>query len=271
MEGGRRSGLPARLPGRAGRWRASDYPGIRPGRDRGPRRRTSRSAAARCGSSAATGAGDRARAEADGPAGDRRGQRRATRRSTSLELGGRWRGPPPDSTWRDRLAAGCRGRRVVVGPSAAERSASTATGRPRRCAASARRPWSVWPDRPRRGARPIARPRDRPRQPDVARSLGSGRGQVHLLDVFVEHPCRREPPDVSSHRAPHQPTQARGKPLGVALVVARHDLLLEDPVQVLRVGPVLGPLVGVRLAAADRPAVVAGPALVPPAVEDAES
>ena len=57
--------------------------------------------------------------------------------------------------------------------------------------------------------------------------------------------------------------------VGVALVVGRHELLLEDPVQVLRVGPVLGALVGVRVAAADGPAVVAGPALVPPAVEHA--
>ena len=40
------------------------------------------------------------------------------------------------------------------------------------------------------------------------------------------------------------------------------------PVQVLRVVPVLGRLVGVRLAPADGPAVRAVPALVPPAVED---
>ena len=63
---------------------------------------------------------------------------------------------------------------------------------------------------------------------------------------------------------------ARRQPVGVALVVARDDLLLEDPVQVLRVAPVLGGLVGVRLATADRPAVVAVEALVPPAVEDAD-
>ena len=42
------------------------------------------------------------------------------------------------------------------------------------------------------------------------------------------------------------------------------------PVEVLRVAPVLGGLVGVDLAAADRPAVVAVVALVPPAVEDAD-
>ena len=52
--------------------------------------------------------------------------------------------------------------------------------------------------------------------------------------------------------------QRAGQAVRVALVVGRDQLLLEDPVQVLRVGPVLGALVGVGLAAADRPAVVAG-------------
>ena len=61
-----------------------------------------------------------------------------------------------------------------------------------------------------------------------------------------------------------------GQAVRVALVVARDHLLLEDAVEVQGVGPVLGPLVGVGLAAADRPAVVAGPALVPPAVEDGQ-
>ena len=45
--------------------------------------------------------------------------------------------------------------------------------------------------------------------------------------------------------------------LGVPLVVGGDQLLLQDAVQVLDVGPVLGPLVGIGLAAADRPAVVA--------------
>ena len=58
--------------------------------------------------------------------------------------------------------------------------------------------------------------------------------------------------------------------VGVALVVGRDDLLLEEPVEVLRVAPVLGGFVRVRLAAADRPAVVVLEALVPPAVEHAD-
>ena len=42
------------------------------------------------------------------------------------------------------------------------------------------------------------------------------------------------------HRAAHDLEPARREPGRVARVVARDDLLLEDPVQVLRVGPVLG-------------------------------
>ena len=53
-------------------------------------------------------------------------------------------------------------------------------------------------------------------------------------------------------------SQRGGQPVRVAVVVARDDLLLEDPVEVLGVRPVLRTLVRVRLAAADRPAVVAG-------------
>ena len=54
------------------------------------------------------------------------------------------------------------------------------------------------------------------------------------------------------------------------LVVGGHDLLLEQAIQVLRVAPILRGLVGVRLAVADGPAVVAVVALVPPAIEDAD-
>ena len=39
-------------------------------------------------------------------------------------------------------------------------------------------------------------------------------------------------------------SQRRRQPLRVALVVLRHDLVLQEPVEVLRVGPVLGALVG---------------------------
>ncbi len=42
-------------------------------------------------------------------------------------------------------------------------------------------------------------------------------------------------------------SQRVGRPLRVALVVARDDLVLEQPIQVLRVGPVLRLLVGVCL------------------------
>ena len=60
-----------------------------------------------------------------------------------------------------------------------------------------------------------------------------------------------------------------GTPFSIAVVPGRDDLLLEEPVQVLRVAPVLGRFVRVCLPTADRPAVVTGEPLVPPAVEDA--
>ena len=65
-------------------------------------------------------------------------------------------------------------------------------------------------------------------------------------------------------------SQRSGRPVSVAVVVARDDVVLEVPVEVQRVGPVLRGLVRVGLATADGPAVVAVVALVPPAVEDAE-
>ena len=90
---------------------------------------------------------------------------------------------------------------------------------------------------------------------------------VELLDVLLEHAARRELPDRAGHRVAHHLQPALRQALLVALVVHRHDLVLEQSIQVLRVRPVLRAFVRVRLAAADGPAVGAVVALVPPAVE----
>ena len=97
----------------------------------------------------------------------------------------------------------------------------------------------------------------------------TGRRQVQALGVLVEHPGRREAPDGAGDGVAHELHPPGGEAVPVPLVVGRDQLLLEDPVQVLRVGPVLGALVRVGLPASDGPAVVAHEALVPPPVEHA--
>src|ERR1035437_6592824 len=92
-------------------------------------------------------------------------------------------------------------------------------------------------------------------------------GQGHSLGILVQHPEGREPPDRAGDRTLHLGGPAGRKVVLVAVVVERHDFLLEEPVQILSVVVVLGAVVGVGLATADGPAVVAAPALVPPAVE----
>ena len=49
---------------------------------------------------------------------------------------------------------------------------------------------------------------------------------------------------------------------------ARDDLLLQEPIDLARVGVVLFGVVAIGLTVADRPPVLAAEALVPPAVED---
>ena len=174
----------------------------------------------------------------------------------------------------DRLAASwrrCRGARRCRAGRTASWIRTAIEGRRRS------RPSPALAQRARSARRPqLAQPASvtigsRRRRPVSVATAAAGRRQVHLLGVLVEHPGRREPPDRASRSSAHEArSRPRGTPVVVALVVARHDLVLEEPVEVLGVGPVLGALVGVRLAAADRPAVVAGPALVPPAVEDAD-
>src|ERR1035437_8864594 len=93
---------------------------------------------------------------------------------------------------------------------------------------------------------------------------------VHPLDVLVEHSDRREPPDRARDRAAHLGGPALRHVVLVAAVVERHDFLLEQAIQVLRVGMVLGALVRVGFAATDGPTVIAQPAFVPPAVEDGQ-
>src|SRR5690242_1748490 len=66
-------------------------------------------------------------------------------------------------------------------------------------------------------------------------SGGGGRRQVHLLDVFVEHPGRRESPDGARDGTAHEVDPGRRAVVAAALVIARDDLLLEQSVQVLRV------------------------------------
>src|SRR5688500_16993052 len=95
-----------------------------------------------------------------------------------------------------------------------------------------------------------------------------GRRQVQLLDVLLEHARGRELPHRGCHRGLHHLEPTRRYAIRVALVIARHDLRLEQPVEVLRVGPILGAFVGRCLARTDGPAIRAVIALVPPAVED---
>src|SRR5450759_4085829 len=94
-----------------------------------------------------------------------------------------------------------------------------------------------------------------------------GSRQVELLRVLVEHARRGEAPDRAGHGPLHERQPLARKPGGGPFVVAGHHLVLQDPVEVQRIGPVLGALVWVRDPAADGPAVVSGPALVPPPVE----
>ena len=86
----------------------------------------------------------------------------------------------------------------------------------------------------------------------------------------MQHPVGRKPPDRRGDGPAHEiDPGARHARFLAGVVIARDDLFLEDPVEVHRVGPVLSSLVGARLTATDRPAIVARPAFVPPAIEDA--
>ncbi len=69
-------------------------------------------------------------------------------------------------------------------------------------------------------------------------------------------------------RALHPPDPAARQAVGAARVEQRHDLLLEQVVDGPALDVVLVGQVGVLLAGADGPAVVAVVALDPPAVED---
>src|ERR1035437_1721173 len=88
-------------------------------------------------------------------------------------------------------------------------------------------------------------------------------GQVHSLGILVQHPEGREPPDRAGDRTLHLGGPAGRKVVLVAVVEGRPVSLLGEPLQILRVVVVRGPLVGVGPATADGPAVVADPALVP--------
>ena len=52
-----------------------------------------------------------------------------------------------------------------------------------------------------------------------------------MLDVLLEHPCRREAPHGAGHRLAHRAQPAARQPRGVAVVPAGHDLLLQQLVQ----------------------------------------
>src|ERR1035437_8391626 len=94
-----------------------------------------------------------------------------------------------------------------------------------------------------------------------------GRWHVHPFHILMEHTDSGELPDGARDRASHLGRPAFRNAIFIALVIERHDFLLEDPVDILSVAVVLSALIGVYATAADRPAVVADPALVPPAVE----
>src|ERR1035437_5194188 len=91
-----------------------------------------------------------------------------------------------------------------------------------------------------RSARPGDEPAAAPRQP---RAVAPGGRQVELLRVLVEHVRRGEAPDGGGHGPLHERQPLAREAAGGPLVVARDHLVLEDPVEVQRVGPVLCPLV----------------------------
>src|SRR3990172_1403649 len=93
---------------------------------------------------------------------------------------------------------------------------------------------------------------------------------VHAADVLLDHPARAEAGEHRADRLPDDLQPPAGNAVGVAVVEGGHELLLDEPVDRLRVGPVLrAVVVRIRLPV-DEPAVVAGEALGPPAVADRE-
>src|SRR3974377_2524851 len=97
-----------------------------------------------------------------------------------------------------------------------------------------------------RGATSSSAAAGSPRSGRAARGAGQvdpGGREVEPLDVLVEHAGRREAPDRARDRVPHQLHIAGGDALIIVLVVRGDQLLLEDPVQVLGIGPVLGSLI----------------------------
>src|SRR5574339_161186 len=92
---------------------------------------------------------------------------------------------------------------------------------------------------------------------------------VHLLDVFLDHAPRAEVGRDGADRLLHQADPAARDVLLVALVVGRHDLLLEEPVERAGVRGVHRVVVAALDPGVDQEPVGPCVALGPPAVADA--
>src|SRR5207249_4534822 len=93
-------------------------------------------------------------------------------------------------------------------------------------------------------------------------------GQIHVADVFLHHAPRAEAGEYRSNRLLDDLQPAARHAVTIAVIEGRNDLLFENRIQRLRVGPVLRALVaGVGLAF-NQPPVVAGESFGPPAVAD---
>src|SRR5438445_4481152 len=85
--------------------------------------------------------------------------------------------------------------------------------------------------------------------------------QIQTLDVLAEHAGRAELPDRRLNGGAHGGQPGRRQAVGVALIEARNDLLLQDPIQLDGIGLVLWVLVADGRPPADRPSVAAVEAL----------
>src|SRR5688572_8011249 len=99
-------------------------------------------------------------------------------------------------------------------------------------------------------------------------SLAPHRGQIHFAHVILHHPPRGEDRQHRADRLLHDFQPAPRDAVLVARVERRHQLLFDERVDRLRIGPVLCAVIvriGVPL---DQPAVLAGEPFGPPAVTD---
>ena len=207
-----RSRRPCASAGRRGRARGATRGPARTGRRPGPRPGPSRRgrAAAR-GTPAARPRATRAAGRCSGARGGRRGGARAPRASAGRPA----RRPRRTPSRSSRPADGC------GWPAPARSWAPSVASSQRVDAATGRDPGS--------GSAPAAAA-GRYSRSTYSWSIRVVENRQIVLAIELRMSC----------------SQRAGRPFGVALVVGRDQLVLEDPVQVLRVGPVLGALVVVR-------------------------